>query len=262
MDELGLLNIVLTILASALLYYLAVSKRVLDLAGGALAFVMGLVVGILGHWTWLGLLLLFVVLSYLATRHRYEEKVALDVAQSHGGRRGMENVIANGYVPVVVAALSFPYPPPLPSLPKGLGALMFVTAIAVATSDTLASELGVFDRRTVWVWAPWRRAPVGANGGVSPIGQGAAAFGAAAIAAAAFVALPLFDGALVRTLPAYVLVCVLGFVGCQLDSVLGAAFENRGWMNGSWVNLLSIFAMTLMAYLLGWLYPTALFLAG
>src|SRR3989304_2527530 len=144
----------------------------------------------------MGLLLLFVVVSYVATKHRYGEKLAMDVAEPKGGRRGMENVLANGYVPLVVALLSFPWPDPLPTLPKALGATMFVAAIAVATADTLASELGVFSRTTVWVWAPWEQAPRGANGGVSALGQLAALFGATLIGSAAYLAFPPLGGGL------------------------------------------------------------------
>jgi len=39
----------------------------------------------------------------------------------------------------------------------------------------------------------------------------------------------------------------MGFVGCQIDSLLGAAFENRGMLNKDRVNILSIGAATLLA---------------
>ena len=136
---------------------------------------------------------------------------------------------------------------------------MFVAAIAVATADTLASELGVFSRTTVWVWAPWEQAPRGANGGVSALGQLAALFGATLIGSAAYLAFPLLGGGLTFTFAGYLLTVVAGFLGCQLDSVLGGTLENRGLLTGSRVNLLSIFVMAMVVYALGQAQP-ALFL--
>ena len=48
------------------------------------------------------------------------------------------------------------------------------------------------------------------------------------------------------------IVAGLGFLGCQIDSVLGAVFENRGFLTKGSVNALSIIAgVALMWFYLG-----------
>ena len=60
-----------------------------------------------------------------------------------------------------------------------------------------------------------------------------------------------FGGGFEPTLPAsfiFVLVPLfLGFIGCQIDSILGALFENQGKLGKQQVNFLSILIATLLA---------------
>jgi uncharacterized membrane protein len=37
-----------------------------------------------------------------------------------------------------------------------------------------------------------------------------------------------------------ILTCVIGWIGCQVDSLLGAVFENRGYLTKGGVNTLAI----------------------
>jgi uncharacterized protein (TIGR00297 family) len=107
-----------------------------------------------------------------------------------------------------------------PFIPPGAAALAFATALAAATADTLASEIGVLSRTARLVVPPFSAAPVGTNGAVSWPGQLAAALGAGAIAAIAWPLLHI--PAAVAWVPAFG-----GFLGCQLDSLLGAKFERE-----------------------------------
>ena len=49
--------------------------KMLDSAGVAAATFIGLVVGGMGHWTWLLILLAFLLASHKATKWRFEEKI-------------------------------------------------------------------------------------------------------------------------------------------------------------------------------------------
>ncbi|MEC7703968.1 MAG: hypothetical protein VX906_01855, partial [Candidatus Thermoplasmatota archaeon] len=42
-------------------------------------------------------------------------------------------------------------------------------------------------------------------------------------------------------------ITVIGFVGCQIDSLLAALFENRGWIGKGTVNALAITSGALIA---------------
>jgi uncharacterized membrane protein len=84
----------------------------------------------------------------------------------------------------------------------------------------MASEIGVLASLARRILPPYRVVAVGSNGAVSLLGQLAAAVGAGCIAAAAG---PLLDIPWkLAWIPA-----VGGFLGCQLDSVLGATLERE-----------------------------------
>ena len=72
----------------------------------------------------------------------------------------------------------------------------------------------------------------GLNGGFSPNGQIAALAGSSIIAVLAF--------ASEANLTLAAMIAVIGWLGCQVDSVLGAVLENRGLMTKGTVNAAAI----------------------
>ena len=83
----------------------------------------------------------------------------------------------------------------------------------------------------------------GVNGGFSPNGQFAAALGGILIGLSALVAgLVMFSLGFVEGFQLAAVVAGLGFLGCQIDSLLGALLENRGFLTKGSVNALSIIA--------------------
>jgi uncharacterized protein (TIGR00297 family) len=245
---------VLIVSTCVALSFIAYFRKILDRNGCILAFVMGLVIGFFGSVVWLVLLLIFLFSSFAATRYRYELKKKRKVAEAKGGKRGLENVLANGYVPMVIAILSYPFPAPIPHIDKTVSTVMFITALAAAASDTLASELGVFARRTYMITTlkPTKR---GINGGISGLGTGAALFAAFYSAVIGWLLISLW-GSELPTNPAYVLMPLcLGFLGCNIDSLLGVIENNSESLTGSRVNLLSIFIASFLAYILMYLLP-------
>ncbi|MEA3137735.1 MAG: hypothetical protein QOC71_2016 [Thermoplasmata archaeon] len=193
---------------------LAYAVRALDLLGAVASFFLGLEVALLGGVGWLVLMTLFPVIGVATTRIGYRRKTERRVAEAAGGERGVGNVLGNGLGPGLAAlALLF-----APLVPAQAAALAFATALAAVTADTVASEIGVLSSHATRILPPFGPLPVGANGAVSLGGQMAAAAGALAIAAAAFFLLDLPMA--LAWIPA-----VAGFLGCQLDSVLGATLE-------------------------------------
>ena len=120
------------------------------------------------------------------------------------------------------------------------GLWVFAAAVAVATSDTWASEFGCLDDRVRMI-TTLRRCEPGLNGGVSPRGQAAAFGGAALIAGLSFaVAVATAEGEMPFSGIEPIVVLLAGFLGCQMDSLLGAVLENRGLMTKGTVNAASI----------------------
>jgi len=254
MVDVWLLSIVLTVVTCIALSSIAYYRKILDRNGCILAFVMGMVIGLLGSVVWLVLLLIFLFSSFAATKYRYKMKKKKKVAEPKGGKRGFENVLANGYVPMVIALLRFDYPDPIPHIDGTVATVMFITAIAAAASDTLASEIGVFAKRTYMITSG-KRVRAGINGGISGLGTGAALFAAFYATIIGWGLVMIWSTGLPGNFHYILIPLLLGFLGCHIDSILGATLENRGYLTGSRVNLLSIFLASFIAYILMYLLP-------
>lgn len=230
-------NLAVTAGVVTILIVLSEHYKVLDRVGVLAAAALGLVVGALGHWTWLIILLGFLGTSHKATKWRFDEKAELGLCESIDGHRSWGNVVANGGLPGLVAVIAFV----LDDHENGLW--IFASAVAVAAADTFASEIGCLDKRVRMI-TTMKECDAGTNGGFSPNGQLAAAAGSVLIAILAFVASQ--DIALAG------LVAIIGWLGCQVDSVLGAVLENRGLLTKGGVNAAAItFGIIAMWYHLG-----------
>ena len=85
------------IVTTVLLIGLVVTSRqakMLDNPGILAATALGFVVGGLGHWTWLLILLGFLLASHKATKWRFDEKKSRGMSESEDGHRSYGNVIA------------------------------------------------------------------------------------------------------------------------------------------------------------------------
>jgi len=230
-------NLLVTTIIISLLILLSEKYRVLDRFGIYAAAGLGMLVGCLGHWTWLVILLGFLGSSHKATKWRFEEKAEKGLCESADGHRSWGNVVANGGLPGLIAIITW-Y---LGDHENGLW--VFTAAVAVAASDTFASEIGCLDNRVRMI-TTMKKCEAGVNGGFSPNGQLAAAVGSLFIALLAFVSDMQWEYAAVAAL--------IGWLGCQVDSVLGAVLENRGLMTKGSVNAAAItFGILAMWWYLG-----------
>ncbi len=226
------LEAVIALLFSTGFSLVAFGARVLDAWGSVLAFGLALLILYTVGYVWLFLLILFVAVGYAVTKMFWDRKVALGVEEGRKGIRGWRNVMANGGVPAILAATT------LLGVSKSDVAIGFATAIATASADTFASELGVLSNRVHLITKPWQRVPAGTNGGVSSWGQVVALLGAVIASAAAWLLLDLPKDKV--WIPV-----VGGWVGCQIDSVIGALFEEErgrayGFLSKSDTNFLAI----------------------
>ena len=227
------------IVTTVLLIGLVLTSRqakMLDNPGILAATALGFVVGGLGHWTWLLILLGFLLASHKATKWRFDEKKTRGMSESEDGHRSYGNVIANGGLPGIVAVLAF--------ITEDWynGIWMFGAAVAVASSDTFASEIGCLDDNVRMI-TTMKPCEPGINGGFSPSGQKAAFIGSAMIAALTFIAWIVTNAdvdSMTIGVQKTVFVVIIGWLGCQMDSVLGAVFENRGYLTKGGVNGISI----------------------
>jgi uncharacterized protein (TIGR00297 family) len=197
-------------------------------------------------------LLAVFVLSFLATRLGRERKERLGTAERRQGRTAAQVAANLGVAAIACSELAqswlansgwFPRSPQSPMLLFAVG----LAALAEAAADTVSSEIG-----QVWGGQPrmittLRAVEAGTDGAISLIGT------LAGVAAAVLVSLA---GTLAlggdRTMLA--IGCAGGIFGLFFDSLLGATFERRGWLNNDAVNFLSTacaagFALGLLAML-------------
>ena len=213
-----------------ILGFITYYRKSLDLFGTAVMIIMGVVIIFSAGANWLGLIVLFLVMSLLATKFSKKYKMSLGEFE---GRRTSKNVISNGVVACFMAAFGGYYSPFVGG---------FIGAIATATADTLASEIGVLDHHPRLITTLQKVDP-GTNGAVSPLGTGIAILGAAIIGIASFLLVIVPN-----PWSAILVAIVSGTVGCFFDSILGALFENKGWLTNEHVNLFAQLWALLLEY--------------
>ncbi|HEY0971691.1 MAG TPA: DUF92 domain-containing protein [Gemmatimonadales bacterium] len=177
------------------------------LATGALALGAG--------WSWGVLLVVFFVASTLISRPGAAVRAArTSQVVAKGGERDAVQVLANGGLFAVAALGAIVLPHPL----WGAAAL---GALAAATSDTWATEVGTLARGRPRSVVTWRPVPHGTSGGVTVQGTLASLVGAAFVPGVALVLGWEPWAALAGA--------VGGFAGATADSLLGGTLQARRW---------------------------------
>jgi uncharacterized protein (TIGR00297 family) len=105
--------------------------------------------------------------------------------------------------------------------------------MATATADTLASEIGATYKGQPRMITTLKKVKAGTDGAVSVLGEAAALFGAIAIA---LVAIPM--GVIGPNITAAFLLAIAGgFLGTNIDSLLGSTLQQKKLLSNEGVNL-------------------------
>ncbi len=204
--------------------YFAFRARTADLTGLFSAALVGIILVVFADVRWFIVMLAFFILGSAATKYKSNYKKRIGVEQSQSGARGYRNVFANGIVAAAAAVLFGVFQQPV-------FIVMYVGCVATAAADTLASEVGVTGGipRLITTLKP---VPIGTNGGVTVTGEVVAFLGGLAVSVVA-----LLLGIITTEMA---VICTLaGFVGTNLDSLVGATLENRGFLGNAGTNLLA-----------------------
>jgi uncharacterized protein (TIGR00297 family) len=216
----------------------------LDLKGVALAFVIAFFLLLCGGFTvdslfFVGLMVYFLLLSAAVTRvgKKFKKKAKL-----WEETRGIKNVMANGYGPLIYAtlfALGWSY---LQAL-QPFFLVAFAASAAAVTADKFSSEIGVLGSVPISIMTG-KPVKKGVSGGVTLLGTLSGLFGAFLIALpiVAYHSFAFAEGAGLSqcstvcfgaiapaiTIQAWLLaVTIGGFIGTLVDSVLGY-YEEKG----------------------------------
>jgi uncharacterized protein (TIGR00297 family) len=219
--------------------YTAYRFRVADVSGLFSGAMIGIILIVFADVRWFLIMLTFFIIGAGATRYRYRDKEQLGVAQEHGGVRGYFNVFANGLV-ATAAAILFG----LTGHPAFVA--LYMGSVSAAAADTTASEIGVTGKAPYLI-TTLKPVPRGTNGGVTLRGEVAAVIASAIVAVVAW-AMGVADPWMV------VVTVIAGFVGTNVDSLVGATLENSGRIGNSGTNLIATFSggvSAMLIYMLG-----------
>ncbi len=209
---LTVIEIVMTVLISAEVYKL----HCLSKDGAIASLVVGVVLAVFGTPSAFVLMTLFTVASFFATMKDIDKKIAMGLQEGQFGERRWRNVAAVGFPPCLITVIHF-----FTGFDDTLYAVAFISSVAVAGADTIASEIGVKDPRAYMI-TTMKPVEPGTNGGVSVTGTVVSTIAAFAIA---------FIGWATMTNGLSVLMLIpfaMGVFGNLLDSVFGAVLENKG----------------------------------
>jgi uncharacterized protein (TIGR00297 family) len=231
------------VLATVALAVAAVLTKSLTPAAGGVAAVFGSVIVVVAGFPFLALLVLFVVAGVLATRYGFEEKKKANVHEGTQGERGVSNVVAHIVLPTALVLVGGFAPSTLPRFPE---AVLYTAALAFGSADTFASEFGVLagKARSILTLKP---VEAGTNGGVSVVGELWAVVGALTTAVVAVILFSVLEPGLSDPGALVAVAATAGFLGCQVDSVLGETLENRGYLTKGSTNFLGMLSSIVMA---------------
>ena len=186
--------------------------KILDFIGTISSIFMGnliyLVTGIGGFI----LVVEFFIVGFICTRFRFKQKRRKGIAQEKGGIRSWENVIANGFAFSLFGTLYY-----LTS--NELFLIGFITSIAIATGDTLATEIGLLSSKKPRLITNFKEVETGKSGGITVLGTIASILGIMIIILSSSV-----NGFSFNT--NILMISIIGAIfGTFIDSIIGATIQ-------------------------------------
>lgn len=217
---------------TVLLGWASYALETASLAGMLTGVLLAFLTIVLGNVGWFAMLIAFFAIGGLASKFRYEEKLARGVAQEDEGARGTGNVLANSFV-ALVAVLAAAASGQL-GLSRTLFFFAFAGSVAAALADTLSSEIGgLYDGPRLVTTL--EAVEPGTDGGVTWQGTVAGIIGAGIVAG---IGIGMFD---VVGVAGAATIVIAGVSGMTVDSLLGATVEDRFFENEG-VNLFATLA--------------------
>jgi uncharacterized protein (TIGR00297 family) len=196
--------------------FVARTVRALSAGGAVAAVLVGTAAAIAG-WSWATVLIVFFVSSSALSRFKHATRDArIGRIVEKGNERDAVQVLANGGLFATGALLAT-------ATGESTWAGVALGALAAATADTWATEVGTVTGGLPRSIISFKPLPAGTSGGVTVPGTLASIAGAAFIAGVSY-----FMG--VGRAPTAVFVG--GLVGSLADSLIGGTVQERRWCDG------------------------------
>jgi uncharacterized protein (TIGR00297 family) len=213
------LRLICGLLFSSGIGLVAYRRQSLDKSGVLGAIACGTSIVGMGGWSWgLSLVYFFVSSSLLSSFRAREKAIVASDKFSKGSRRDLSQVIANGGL-ATFFSLCFGFSRSPGALRRAQSG--FIGALATATADTWATELGTLSKASPRLITNGKPVAPGTSGGVTPLGMAATALGACSLGFLFWTG-EGFRKSLALT---PLLALFSGIVGSCFDSVLGATLQ-------------------------------------
>ena len=200
---------------------LALKKQSLDITGAIAAVVMGTVVLWCTRFEGFLLLLLFFVgcnvVGRISKRIRKQSSGELTI-EKKGSKRDAMQVLANGLMATIGALMWY-------CTGKLSALVLFGAAIAEATSDTFAGEIGRLSKRPPVSIRTLTPVPKGLSGGITLLGTASAFISSLTIALSWAIFFKASLGSTSDFWFSLSIIAITGFMGCLVDSYLGACAQ-------------------------------------
>ncbi|MEM2872635.1 MAG: DUF92 domain-containing protein [Nitrososphaerales archaeon] len=198
---------------------IAFKAKAVDFGGFIASIFIGYMILLGGGWYWFLIMLVFFTITTQFTKFKYDYKERLGFAQEKGGVRSWPNVLANGGAAAFFSVMEFRFG-------GGIYAVAFLGAVASATADTLATEVGLLSKKEPRLITNLKKkVPAGTSGGITPIGTIAAFFASFIIGITATILNIVGEASPIKILA---IVTLGGIIGSITDSILGATIQRKG----------------------------------
>ncbi len=251
------LELSISVTLCILLGIFAYLRKILDAGGSIASFIIGIVISIFGNIYWLITLIGFLMVTFFVTKLDFSYKLEYGVAQGKHGERNAKNVLANGLIPALIPILRYWLGDPVTGL-------LFIISISEAASDSFANEIGVLSNKTYLITNLRTRVRPGTDGGVSILGEFSGLAGAFIPAMLGWILISEYNNRIIpitnleqmpMTAATLMIPILFGFLGCHIDSLLGATLQRHKLISNDMVNFLSVLSTVLIALCLVSIIP-------
>jgi len=207
------IRIVLGVIGSGFIGYVAYRKQSLSLSGMISAMIMGTGFVLFGEPIWFSLLIVFFLSSTIWSKWKRSvaKKREAEASYEKSSRRDAGQVWANGGIGLLlcIANAIIPYDGWL---------YAYIGVMASVTADTWATEIGALSKSQPISVITWKRVRSGTSGGISCLGSVASLAGATLIG--------LISSLYFHLDYRYIVVgAIAGFLGAMVDSIIGARLQ-------------------------------------
>lgn len=226
------IEMLLAFIFSLFLGFLAFKTRIADISALLSACLLGVLIIVFSEFVWFLILLTFFLLGGAFTKYKYAYKKSIGIAEAKGGVRSYENVFSNSMAALILA-IAYGMHPQYSTIIT----YAYLGTVATATGDTLASEIGTTSKQQPIMITTLKPAKPGKDGAITLLGEFSAFLGSLIISILAIIL-----GMAENIYLAITVTTLGGFIGTNIDSLLGATLQNRKIINNSEVNFIATFS--------------------